>query len=287
MDFTFQAIVDYLLALSGAIPHETPGVYLLYEEDDCLIEKLCAGSDTLENVFITEDIRVDTPALYLLDDDKRFIFFVDTENVLRRSRYDADEEEWQAELEGEGDIIIPQGSKLSGYFTPEGQVVFFQNQSGLLQGIEIRDSNWELLSPVPAAEPLEGTRHLVLRTSDGDLYLFYIGRDRYIHYSVLSLETGEWHDNVLKSPVLDQAVVNFIVIAGEDMKFETYLLTADRLMEIDKQGELLDLGKVVAGVFTPNSGKECVIESLRLIKKGVKAISGKVLEAKKKRDQKN
>lgn len=218
MDFTWQDLVDYLLAPSGAIPQESSGIYLLDEEDNCLIEKLWSGSEILEQVFIAEDVRTNTPAVYLLDDDtvsnkrsmvrlralltcynlllpalQRLVFYVDTQNVLRRSRYDADEEEWQAvELEGGEDVIIPQKSKLSGCFTPGGQTVFFQNQSGQLQGIQIRDSTWELSSPVPA-EPLEATRHLVIRSADGNLYLFYIGRDRYIHYLVEGCGTGEWH----------------------------------------------------------------------------------------------
>ncbi|KAK6523359.1 hypothetical protein TWF281_001339 [Arthrobotrys megalospora] len=281
MDFTWQDLVDYLLALSGAIPEEGTGIYLLYEEDNCLIEKLWSGSEVLEQVLIAEDVRADTPALYLLDGDTRLVFYVDTQNVLRRGRYDTDEEEWQVETEGEGDVIIPQGSKLSGCFTPAGeQIVFFQNQSGRLQGIQIRDSTWELLSPTPA-EPVEATRHLVIRSADESLYLFYIGRDGYIHYLVKGLETGEWQDNVLKSPIPGQ-IVNFMVIPDEDMKFEAHLLTADRLMGIDKQGGLIDFGKVVEGKFIPISGQECVIETIRLVIKGVKAISGKTLKAKKK-----
>ncbi|KAK6499520.1 hypothetical protein TWF506_004150 [Arthrobotrys conoides] len=283
MDFTWQDLVDYLLALSGAIPEEGSGIYFLYEEDNCLIEKLWSGTEILEQVFIAEDVRTNTPALYLLDGDTRLVFYVDTQNVLRRSRYDTDEEEWQVEGEEEGDIIIPQKSKLSGCFTPEGQIVFFQNQSGLLQGIEFRDSKCELLNPAPA-EPLEGTRHLVLRSTDENLYLFYIGQDRYIHYLIKGPETGEkWQENILKSPIIEQNVTNFMVIPDEDMKsFETHLVTADRLMGIDKQGEFIDFGKVVEGKFTPNSGKECVIETILLVKKGVKAIAGKALKTKKK-----
>ncbi|KAF3207858.1 hypothetical protein TWF679_008190 [Orbilia oligospora] len=281
MDFTWQDLVDYLLALSGAMPEESSSIHLLYEEDNLLIEKLWFKSKLLKQYLIASDVRTDTPALYLLNDETRLVFYVDAEDVLRGGRYDADENDWEVELEGEGDISIPQNSKLSGCFTPEGQIVFFQNESGLLQGVEIQDSTWELLDPT-AAKPVEGTRHLVIRTANGSLYLFYIGQDKYIHYLVKGPETEEWQDNVLKSPILDQTVVNFMVIPDEDMKFETQLLTTDRLMGIDKEGELTDLGKVVEGKFTPISGKECVIETIRLVKKGVKAIAGKVVEAKKK-----
>ncbi|KAF3244061.1 hypothetical protein TWF192_007867 [Orbilia oligospora] len=281
MDFTWQDLVDYLLALSGAMPEESSSIHLLYEEDNLLIEKLWFKSKLLKQYLIASDVRTDTPALYLLNDETRLVFYVDAEDVLRGGRYDADENDWEVELEGEGDISIPQNSKLSGCFTPEGQIVFFQNESGLLQGVEIQDSTWELLDPT-AAKPVEGTRHLVIRTANGSLYLFYIGQDKYIHYLVKGPETEEWQDNVLKSPILDQTVVNFMVIPDEDMKFETQLLTTDRLMGIDKEGELTDFGKVVEGKFTPISGKECVIETIRLVKKGVKAIAGKVVEAKKK-----
>ncbi|KAK6538244.1 hypothetical protein TWF694_011123 [Orbilia ellipsospora] len=284
MDFTWQDLVDYLLALSGAMPEEHSGVYLLYEEDNCLIEKLWSGSETLEQVFIAEDVRTDTPALYLLDENTRLVFYVDTENILKCSRYNTDEEEWQVE-EGNRDFVIPQDSKLSGCFTDEGQIVFFQNQYGLLQGIKIQDSTWDLLSPVPA-KPLEATRHSVIRPADDNLYLFYIGQDRYIHYLAQHLETGKWHDNVLKSPTLDRTIINFMVIPDEEENFEAHLLTTDNLMGIDKQGERISFGKVVEGKFTPISGKECIIESIRLVKKGVKAIAGKVLKDKKRGGQK-
>ncbi|KAF3173248.1 hypothetical protein EYR41_010027 [Orbilia oligospora] len=280
MDFTWQDLVDYLLALSGAIPEESPSIHLLYEEDNLLIEKLWFRSKLLKQFLITSDVRTDTPALYLLNDETRLVFFVDTEDVLRGGRYDPDEQDWLLELDGEGDITIPQNSKLSGCFTPKGQIVFFQNESGLLQGIEIQDSTWELLNPTPA-KPVEGTRHLVIRTANDNLYLFYIGRDKYIHYLVKGPETGEWQDNVLNSPILEKTIVNFMVIPDEDMKFETKILTTDSLIGIDKEGVLTEFGKVAEGKFTPVSGKECVIETIRLVKKGVKAIAGKAVKAKK------
>ncbi|KAK6354003.1 hypothetical protein TWF730_008423 [Orbilia blumenaviensis] len=282
MDFTWQDLVNYLSAPAGAIPQEIPGIYLLSEEDNCLIEKLRCGSEVSAQVFIAEDVRTNTPAVYLLNDDTRLVFYVDTEDVLRHSRYDTDEEEWQGEGEGEGDVIIPRTSKLSGCFTSGGQMVFFQNQSGLLQGVRIQGSACELLSPI-SAEPSEATPHFVIRSADENLYLFYIGRDRYIHYLIEGPEPGEWHDNVLRSPVLDQVVVNFMVIPDKDMNFEAYLLTTDMLVGIDKYAELMDFGKVRGGKFTASSGKECIIESIKLIKEGVKLISGKVSEAKKKR----
>ncbi|KAK6329889.1 hypothetical protein TWF718_003316 [Orbilia javanica] len=281
MDFTWQDLVNYLLAPSGAIPQDIPGIYLLSEEDNCLIEKLWCGSGISEQVFIAEDVRTDTPAVYLLNDDTRLVFYVDTQDVLRRCRYDTDEEEWQVEGEEEGDIIIPQTSKLSGCFTDEGQTVFFQNGLGQLQGIRIQDSGCELLDATPA-EPLEGTRHFAIRSADKDLYLFYIGRDKYIHYLIEGSKPGEWHDDVLNSPALDQVVVNFMVIPDKDMNFETHLLTSDRLIGIDKQGVLMDFGKVEGGKFTASTGKECIIESIKLVKDGVKLIAGKVSEAKKK-----
>jgi hypothetical protein len=72
MDFTAQDLVYYLSAAAGAMSqdHMQHGIYLVYEEDGELIEKLWTGSEIKDQVLIAENVRTDTPALYLLNEDK-------------------------------------------------------------------------------------------------------------------------------------------------------------------------------------------------------------------------
>lgn len=70
MDFSQQDLVNYLLAASGNIPLDKPGVYLVSEEDGDLIEKLWTGAQVGEQNFIASEIRKDSPALYILNEDE-------------------------------------------------------------------------------------------------------------------------------------------------------------------------------------------------------------------------
>jgi len=70
MNFTPQDLVHYLLAAAGAIPLDKPGIYLVSEEDNDLIEKLWTGTEIADQVFIASDVRKNSPALYLLNEDE-------------------------------------------------------------------------------------------------------------------------------------------------------------------------------------------------------------------------
>lgn len=78
MDFTPQDFVHYLLAAAGAITLDNLGIYLVSEKDNDLIEKLWTGTEIADQVFIASEIRKNSPALYLLNEEevsiKRFIY---------------------------------------------------------------------------------------------------------------------------------------------------------------------------------------------------------------------
>ena len=70
MGFTPDDLVHYLCAAAGAIPLDTSGIYLVFEEDNDLIEKLWTGTELADQVFIGSGVRENTPALYLLSDNE-------------------------------------------------------------------------------------------------------------------------------------------------------------------------------------------------------------------------
>ncbi|GAM33761.1 hypothetical protein TCE0_013f00897 [Talaromyces pinophilus] len=268
MDFTAQDLVYYLSAAAGAMSqdHMQHGIYLVYEEDGELIEKLWTGSEIKDQVLIAEN---------------RLVFCVDAQDFLRCHEYNPDDEEWsevvlnggQAEEHG---ILIPPNSKLSGCFTSKGgQILFFQSSSGDLQGIVIEDnSKWEYLQdPIPA-KPLDGTPHSVIATStDQNIGLFYLSRvDNRMHH-LFTEGTAEWHDTILQAPEINDSVANFVVIPRDDGRFETILLVTDKIVRIDAEGLKIDMGNVVDGQFVPTSSKECIIESISLVKKGIEAVA--------------
>jgi hypothetical protein len=89
-------------------------------------------------------------------------------------------------------------------------------------------------------------------------------------------------DNILQGSKFDALVTNFIIISDEDMNFEACVLTADRLVRIDKDGVRTELGKVDRGQFVATSTAECVVETLRLIKQAVSYAGGKAVKKRNK-----
>ncbi|RFU31366.1 hypothetical protein B7463_g4984, partial [Scytalidium lignicola] len=213
MHFTPQDLVHYLLAAAGAIPLDESGIYLVSEEDSDLIEKFWTGTEITDQVFIASDVRENTPAVYLLNENERCLFCIDTNNVLQCYSFNAEEDEWvEVSLQGNGEITVHPSSRLSGCFAPGGQIVFFQDASD---------------TALPGAG-LESDR-----------------------------------------------ITNFMAIPNEDLTFEICALTtAGKLIRLDKNGTRTELGSVSQGRFFAVSSEECVIETMAMIKKGVKAAAG-------------
>ncbi|KAK0645222.1 hypothetical protein DIS24_g8121 [Lasiodiplodia hormozganensis] len=115
MDFAAQDIVNYLCATTGAIPVDRPGIYLTEQDGTELIEKLWTGTETAEELVVAEDVRENTPSLFLQDGKERYAFSVDTNNKLQRHRFDKNLDEWVKDhLQGEQPILIHKTSRFSG-----------------------------------------------------------------------------------------------------------------------------------------------------------------------------
>lgn len=66
-----------------------------------------------------------------------------------------------------------------------------------------------------------------------------------------------------------------MAIPNDDLTFEIYtLFSSGRLILINKKGVRTELGEVNKGRFAASYSEECVIETMALIKKGIKAAAG-------------
>jgi len=75
-----------------------------------------------------------------------------------------------------------------------------------------------------------------------------------------------------------------MAIPNHDLAFEICVLSSTgKLIRIDKEGTRNWLGNVSEGRFLAPSSEECVIEMMRMIKKGVTAVSGSVSRLRKRR----
>ncbi|KAI1118533.1 hypothetical protein F5Y14DRAFT_217786 [Nemania sp. NC0429] len=277
MNFTPQDLVQYLKAASGAIPLDESGIYLVSEEDGDLLEKHWTGIEIADQVFIASDVRENTPAVYLLDKDERCVFCVDNDSILRCHRYDSVEKEWEeVSLSGNQDIIVHPSSRLSGGIFASGRIVFFQDPSGQLQGIQVQtDGRWEALPKIPD-HCQQGGAHSIVVSDDNVLHILYIHQDNYIHHLINNPKTGKWNDSTLPGSGFEgDQVTNFLVIPDDNLTFEICALSsAEKLIRIDKEGVRTELGGLDQGRFVATSSGECVIETMRLLKKGIKAVTG-------------
>lgn len=68
MNFSPQDVVEYLRAAAGAMPLDKPGIYLVSEEDNDLVEKFWTGTELADQVFISSEVRTNSPAVYFLNE---------------------------------------------------------------------------------------------------------------------------------------------------------------------------------------------------------------------------
>ncbi|KAK2882526.1 hypothetical protein FQN49_000252 [Arthroderma sp. PD_2] len=280
MDFKPQDFVHYLLAAAGAFPLDKPGVFLISEEDGDLIEKLWTGTEIADQVLVATDVRENTPALYLLGDDERSLFFVNKENVLQRCRYDPDEEVWD-EVSLDDNFTVHLSGQLSGCLSPWGGIVILEGPEKSLRAYRTTgEEKLESLPPIPAGlEP--GTPHQAVLSGDNAVNLLYVHCDGYIYHLVAEgPEFGEWKDKGIRFPYPSDnrsgKIVNFIVTPQEDGTLEPFvLMSGGMLAQIKSNGLITELGTVTQGQFTAHVSEECGIELARCIKKGIKAVGGR------------
>ena len=114
--------------------------------------------------------------------------------MIQEAWYDADKGEWTATNLGDSNIVTHRDSKLatSKAFGPDDNLaLYFQDSSGSLKEIVFDNLGHPSESrDIATASPAIGTNLWALKTLEGSVRLFYIGKDSTVHQSVF--QNGQW-----------------------------------------------------------------------------------------------
>ncbi|KAI1345483.1 hypothetical protein F5Y01DRAFT_309027 [Xylaria sp. FL0043] len=169
--------------------------YFAYQnEQNVLFEKGLTDSQLSQPASISA-AKPNTAASYFADqDEKRYIYFLGAGDEIQGAWYDADKGEWTATDLSDSNIVTDGDSKLAtskGFGPEENLVLYFQDRSGSLKEIAFdKLGRPSQARDIAAASPAIGTNLWALKTLEGSVRLFYIGKDSAIHQSVY--QNGEW-----------------------------------------------------------------------------------------------
>lgn len=133
---------------------------------------------------------------------QRYTFCVDTENTLKYYKFN---ESWeQVSLGSLSEQKLHPESKICACFTREGMIVYFQDASSNLRGIEEKKGVWKSLEPIVVSTQ-EGTPLKVSFSEvDSTIFLYYIGADKFLHYRTIKA-SGE--DSQGRMPIMSKSSI--------------------------------------------------------------------------------
>jgi len=176
--------------------------YFAYQNEQNLLFEKGLTTSQLSLPTSISAAKPNTAATYFANqDEKRYIYFLGAGDVIQEAWYDADKGEWTATNLGDSGIITHGHSKLatSKAFGPDDNLVlFFQDSSGSL-----KETAFDKLGrpgqprDITTASPAIGTNLWALKTMEGSVRLFYVGKDSAIHQSVYQNE--EWADSRIEN----------------------------------------------------------------------------------------
>ncbi|KAL1615859.1 hypothetical protein SLS56_011644 [Neofusicoccum ribis] len=234
MSADVQKIALYLNA-AGFTAKDEKTSCILKGDNGSLIEQNFNGTDIIDEIFIAENVKADTSALYINGPDQGMIIYVAQSNTLgcvQRTSKPGDEPEWtEVPIAGLNTVVISPTSRIAG--TIDGLIVFFQHPDGSVKSIIYNDeSKWEEGDTVPAAATA-GTPLYTMELENA-LGVFYLSKDRKIYGQLQDNETGEWKEHVIKNSLFEESVSNFILIwDGEQKAMNAYILAGTTLVHID------------------------------------------------------
>ncbi|KAH8808631.1 hypothetical protein F5884DRAFT_753153 [Xylogone sp. PMI_703] len=256
----YSILARCLQAASGALPGDQEGkLCLITEEDNDLMETTWEGSKVVNQEYITSDVRTNTPAAYLYQDiNQRLVFYVNSENILKCSTYDSDDKTWEeSDLGSISNQELHSDSGLCACSTPEGIRVYFQSPSGDLVGIAQQNGTWKELGSVQA-RPITGSPLTVsFSHSDSALYLYYVNTDKAIHYTSISFPDGKQQDAGFPGATFGTVIDQFMVFRGQtEANKDAYVLSSNKIFQVNSQGEKTELGSIEGGTFIPNTTEQ-------------------------------
>ena len=126
------------------------------------------------------------------------MFCVDKSDTLKFYKYEGS---WKAATLGSlpAQKLHTKG-KLCATITPDGIVLYYQDPSGNLKGIEQRNGAWKALDTVSVKTQDASPLSVSFSESDSNLYLYYVGSDASLHYRVISYKSGKSDGKTLHLP---------------------------------------------------------------------------------------
>lgn len=252
-----QLLTNLLLAAGDAPDPEGEGLHCLFtNERSSLISKHWTGTAYGKKELVTDDIRSDSSAAYILTDDIRIIFCVSGKSYFRAIKYDEEEEEWLDE-ELPHYELHPEGH-ITGFIGPDSRAfALFQAPSGHLVSLNdtwvssVLHANAAIATPIATA--FVGTQLLAI----------YLGKDNHLRLIKQSSD-GRFGEDTIFAPCIFEGKLKKIRLSGDEgsQNLEAYVLTEKRGIFLVKQGaeERKSLGTVGNnGVFVPGTDAESTV----------------------------
>ena len=254
-----QELVRFLTADGFSSDPEGNFFYFLFtNEQFSIFLKHWNGSEFGQEAFITDHIRPNSSAIYIVTNSERFVFCISHDSSFRVLEYDDDEEDW-LDLEDLPRYVVHPKGQMAGYVGLDGKrYALFQDASRRLISL---DETWtQTILPVHAAigTPIA---HIILGVPDRpQLLVFYLGKDSRLHYLEQGVD-GIWGSDSLFTEVRfkDQLKKMVVIWSEEKETLEAYLLTAKEGVFQATQGgrgEGLTLGKIEDEKFIPGTDAE-------------------------------
>ncbi|OJJ66825.1 hypothetical protein ASPBRDRAFT_662154 [Aspergillus brasiliensis CBS 101740] len=235
--------------------------------------------------------------------DKRRVFFPFAENILQCYEWDEPEEKWeQVTLQIEDTPTVHPNSKISGCFCgTDDQLIFFQDPSGLLQGLRIdHDGKYTSLPPLLGNNTKQSLIHTAYEADDDSIHVLYFDHETKVIRDLKWNYNAEWQGElhilsllitVWKNPLTH----NQDTIANLGEGFGNYELSSfaktssspqdpvclaistnnNTILTINSSGQRVELGTFDRKRFAAGTSEECVNETLTLVKVFADRFGGK------------
>ncbi|KAL7932154.1 hypothetical protein V8C35DRAFT_329155 [Trichoderma chlorosporum] len=262
MSSPLQALARSIQAAASAPSEDGQNIYLVEEDSGSLLQQLWVGDEPGTKTFVTDEVKANTPVVYLVNKAERYIFFLDDENHLKCVSYDEESEEWGPAPFNDtlSSIEVQENTRFSGFSNPWGMMIFFEANSGQLSTLVGHDGQWKVTETLPT-QVKPGAAHVAFEGQD-KLNLFCFGADDKILHVVRDHATGSWHSSVLKEMQLEALPSRILASPSEthDSLFDIYvMLSNSKLIEIGADSTESDLGVIKGSTLIPSTAAECCI----------------------------
>ncbi|RFU80607.1 hypothetical protein TARUN_1562 [Trichoderma arundinaceum] len=145
MSSLLQALARSIQAAANAPSEDGQNIYLLEEDSGSLLQHLWAGDEPGTKTFVTDGTKTHTPVVYLVNNTDRYVFFLDQQNHLKSVAYNEESKEWDPAPFNDtlSSIEVYENTRLSGFSSPWGMIMFFEAESGQLSTLVGHDGQWK------------------------------------------------------------------------------------------------------------------------------------------------